>query len=113
MKTILIKRFLSFLQQIRKSNKISSKFLLESILLDTRSTTGSNLREILLLTDKSHVSELVPNDAFQVKYHPLEAEEEWKVNLIHEIIQIKEEQLDVPDFSLASLEELLTFLCTG
>ena len=51
LKTILIKRFLLFLQQIRNSSKIACKFLLETICLDTRSTTGSNLRRILLLTE--------------------------------------------------------------
>ena len=63
-KSFLINRFLSFLQQIRNSSKAASKFLLDSILLDDRSTTGSNLRNILLLTDKADVSQLVPNDAF-------------------------------------------------
>ena len=54
-KTIVIKRFLSFLDQIRKSSKSASNFLFNSILLDARSTTDSNLRNILLRTDKRTV----------------------------------------------------------
>ena len=62
-KQVLIKRFLSFLDQIRKSDKTATKFLLETIHQDARSTTGSNLRNILLLTKKTDVHQLVPNDA--------------------------------------------------
>ena len=60
---VLVQRFLKFLQQIRKSNKVSAKFLLNSICQDTRSTTGSNLRHILLSTNKSSVNELIASDA--------------------------------------------------
>ena len=55
-KIILAKRFLTFLDQIRNSNKSASKFLLNTILFDTRSTTGSNLRNILLKIDKTRLS---------------------------------------------------------
>ena len=46
--------------KIRKYNKCASKHLLKSILHDTRSTTGSNLRSILLKSDKHSVSDLAP-----------------------------------------------------
>ena len=61
-KTVLMKRFLNFVQQIKKSSKKASKFLLESIQHDARSITGSNLRNILLKTDKTSIQDLVPND---------------------------------------------------
>ena len=70
-KKVLIKRFLTFLDQIRKSDKTASKFLLETIYKDARSTTGANLRNILLRTNKTDVCQLVPNDAFDVHYYPI------------------------------------------
>ena len=112
-KIILIKRFLTFLAQIRNSNKSASKFLLESILHDTNSTTGSNLRNILLKTDKSDVIELVPNDAFQLKYHQIEDHETWKVPLIKEIIETKQEQLEIFNFTNDDIDDMLNFLCTS
>ena len=48
--TVLIKRFLSFVSQIRKSGKTVMKQLLENVKNDVRSTTGHNLRKILLNT---------------------------------------------------------------
>ena len=110
-KTVLIKRFLSFLQQIRKSNKAASKFLLDSILLDARSTTGSNLRNILLLTDKADVRQLEPNDAYQVNYHPINQEEEWRLPFICDIIEAKNDQLNILNISDDDLEEMLDALC--
>ena len=46
LKKLLIKRFLSFIQQIQKSDKILPKQLLNIIVNDTRSITGCNLRRI-------------------------------------------------------------------
>ena len=67
----------------------------------------------MLYTEKIHVKDLVPNDAFQIKYEQIESDEEWKVALIKEIIQEKQEQIQIPNFTSSDLEELLTFLCTG
>ena len=112
-KTVLVKRFLTFLEQIRKSEKSSSKFLLETILHDARSTTGSNLRNILLRTEKSDVSELVPDDALKVKYHPMKSEEQWRLPFIQDIIEAKNDQLSIPHISDSDLDEMLTMLCTS
>ena len=49
-KIVLIKRFLSFLEQIRKSNKCASKHLLSVISHDARLTTGSNPTNVEFLT---------------------------------------------------------------
>ena len=62
LKTVLLERFLSFLEQIRKSKKNIPKQLLSFIKNDTRSTTGSNLRNILLSTDKFNIDELRKDD---------------------------------------------------
>ena len=112
-RTILQKRFLSFLEQIRNSNKCATKFLLDTIMQDTRSTTGSNLRNILLLTEKSDVRELVPSDVQKMKYHPISPENEWKVGFINHIIEAKNGQVVVPNISDADLEDMLTVLCTS
>ena len=112
-KTVLVKRFLTFLEQIRKSEKSSSKFLLETILHDARSTTGSNLRNILLRTEKSDVSELVPDDALKVKYHPMKSEEQWRLPFIQDIIEAKNDQLSISHISDSDLDEMLTMLCTS
>ena len=108
---ILVQRFLKFLQQIRNSGKKSTKFLLKSIIQDTRSTTGSNLRNILLQTNKSTIFELVPGDALSVGYHPITSSEKWRVDFISEIIHAKQKQLTILNLSEDNLEEMLAVLC--
>ena len=110
---VLVQRFLKFLQQIRKSNKVSAKFLLNSICQDTRSTTGSNLRNILLNTNKSNVNELIPSDAESIEYHPISNNEKWRVPFILEIIESNHRQLEIPNFEDNELGEMLNFLCVS
>ena len=112
-KILMIKRFLTFLQQIQKSSKTASKFLLETILQDTRSTTGLNLRNILLLTNKSNVHELEPNDAISLNYNQISDDEKWKIPIIQELIEMKYENLDVENFIKQELDEILEHLCVS
>ena len=112
-KKVLIKRFLTFLDQIRKSDKTASKFLLETIYKDARSTTGANLRNILLRTNKTDVCQLVPNDAFDVHYHPISSVDEWRVPFIMELIDAKNDQLNISNIADDDLEEMLSALCTS
>ena len=113
LKTFLIKRFLTFLEQIRNSNKSASKFLLESILLDARSTTGSNLRNILLRTDKADVRDLIPRDAFAEKYNLIPVEEEWRLPFIRDIIEAKQDQMEILNIVDTDLDDMLHVLCTS
>ena len=109
---VLVKRFLTFIEQIRKSNKSASKFLLETILHDTGSTTGSNLRNILLQTVKTDVSELCPQDAYQLKYHQIPQEEQWRLPFIEDIIEAKNGQMLISNIPDSDLDEMLSVLCT-
>ena len=109
---VLVKRFLTFIEQIWKSNKSASKFLLDTILHDTGSTTGSNLRNILLQIDKTDVSELCPQDAYQLTYHQIPQEEQWRLPFIEDIIEAKNGQMLISNILDSDLDEMLSVLCT-
>ena len=113
LKTVLLERFLSFLEQIRKSKKNIPKQLLSFIKNDTRSTTGSNLRNILLLTDKDNIDELTKDDVSTLKYKKVDDNNAWKIKMIKEITDVKFNKLDVENFTKDELEEILSFLCTS
>ena len=72
LKSILIDRFLSFLQQIEKSRKNVPKQLLAFIKYDVRSTTGSNLRNILHLTNLTDIKEITRSNLKELKYQNLD-----------------------------------------
>ena len=112
-KPILIKRFLSFLEQIKRSNKSATNLLLLSIHQDVRSTTGSNLRNFLLKTDKTSISDLVPNDAFKIEYQPINDEDKWRLPFIEDIIETKNDQTMIENIDENDLEDMLDVLCTS
>ena len=80
-KCALIKKCLNFIEQIKRSDKSVSKALLNTIMLDVKSVTESNLRKIMNLVNKNSVSKLTPEDSRLVPYHPVPAEEEWQMPL--------------------------------
>ena len=112
-KLLLAKQFLGFLSQIRKSPKLLPIELLDAVMYDVRSTTGYNLRRLMLLLNKTSVDEISVNDFKLIKYHPISEEDKWKISFINEITDVKFKQLDVDGFETEELEEILNFLCTS
>ena len=113
LKIVLIERFLNFLNQIEKSMKKIPKQLLSFIKHDVRSTTGSNLRNILLLTDKNNIDDIGKDDIHKINYNRIDPKDNWKVGFIREITDVKFNQLEVENFTREELEEILNFLCTS
>ena len=113
LKFVLIERFLSFLYQIEKSRKLIPKQLLSFIKKDVRSTTGSNLRNILLATNKNNIDEICIDDIRKMVYEELDVRDKWKINFIDKITNVKFNQLDVEQFTREELDEILNFLCTS
>ena len=83
---VLVKRYLSFIEKIEKSEKSSLKQLLSLSRSDVRTVTGHNLRTIMLLAGKTKIDDLDHNIA--IDYHPIEGRNKWKVNLIQELIEV-------------------------
>ena len=71
LKSTLIKRFLSFTEQIMRSTKSALKSIFNLVKYDTQSVTGYNLRKIMLLVNKNSVDELKTTDSTEVKYFPV------------------------------------------
>ena len=113
LKFILLERFLSFLNQIANSKKLVPKHLLHFSKHDVRLTTSSNLRNLLLLTEKNSIEELCKDDIRNLKYNQIEKKDAWKVGFIHEITDLKLNKLKVEGFSEEELEEILAYLCTA
>ena len=87
-KTLMASRFINFVNIIRKSKKFAFKSLLKVVESDTRSLTVLILRCFLLKSKAEHVQELNPkNDCF--KYREVPAGEEFRIDFIKEIIEVK------------------------
>ena len=80
---------------------------------DVRSVTGSNLQNILLLTDKDTIEEIRIHDIKNLKYHKVMDENAWKIELVKEITEIKNHQLSLNEFSMEEITDILKDICTS
>ena len=71
LKFSLMKRFLSFRNQIQKSEKSTLKALFSICQNDCRSVTGKNLRKIMLLCGKDSIESLEICDVYPLEYIPV------------------------------------------
>ena len=69
---------------IKTFTKKISKQLLSFIKHDVRSTTGSNLRSILFMTNKSTINDVTKEDIKTLKYNECEPENAWKIIMVKE-----------------------------
>ena len=85
--------------------------LLNRIKEDIRSITGSNLRKIMLSLNENSVNFLTKSVAEKISYHPSTADDKWKEMIVKEIIEVKNEQLEVSGFSSEELDDILEHIC--
>ena len=109
---ILAKRYLSFVEKIEKTGKTSVKQLLELIKKDVRMTTGHNLRSIMILAGKNTIEELEVGKT-DFEYHRVEESEEWRINFVKEVVDLRYGDLHVPGMGVDELNEILEYLCTS
>ena len=111
-KTIMARRFLSFIQTIRSSKKQALKDLLRIVEFDTRSVTGRNLRTILLDTSVQDIRSL-KSEHVTAKYRDMPINEQYRVDFIKELVDVKKNELEVQGFTYDELEDILQHLCVS
>ena len=105
-------RFLSFMQSVRKSKKTCLKNLIKVIEYDTRSVTGHNLRTLMLNSSTDNIKNLMPKHADN-DYFEVPEGEEYRIEFIKELIEVKNNTYKVDGFSNEELDDILCFLCTS
>ena len=103
-KISLMKRYLRFCNMLSESKKNALKNLYYDIKQDCRSTTGYNLRKIMLMNDEW-------NGDFAQIYYPLPDLESWRVPLIQELLDIKFGKANVSNFANDELDAISRFAC--
>ena len=108
-----MKNYLSFISSVKLSSKFVLRQLYSLASSDVRSATGSNLRNILMMTSLINVNDLHPNVMNNIKYHMIESTQMWRVGLISEVIDIKYGNLRNPNgWTDLDLDEILYISCT-
>ena len=109
----LIKNFINFTNKIKQSPKAILRHLYSIVKADVRTTTGSNLRNILLQTSLTSVDDLHPGTVKELKYMEMEDRDMWRIPIIKEAMDIKFGNIYPPDgWTMDELDEILNFACT-
>ena len=106
-KLLFIKRFLQMINSIKVSKKPVLKNLLSQIERDTRSVTGRNLRNIMLLLNKHSIDQITVGEIDSTIYCEVAEDRKWRLEIVELLLLEREEgNLDEDDL------DLLEWLCT-
>ena len=121
LKAILNQRFLGFIQSLINSKKKCLSQLAKKIVYDQGSFTGQNID--LIATSAGYnrytILNMTPNCvANAIKYSPVPEESQWKIQLLKELISLRDGELCMMDneygqeFSRDELQNLIAFITT-
>ena len=115
LKRQLIRKYLCFIERLKVSTKSVLKDLLDITKYDVRTVTGSNMRNILMLTNKTSIDDLKPSDVESMCYHPVPENEHWRVNAVMEIQDLLHgDSLSSPEgWNRGELKCVLNHMCTS
>ena len=110
LRIVLAKRFLTFTEKLRKSEKPVLRSMIRLVEHDVQTVTGRNLRRILFLTDKPDIHKLQASDMDDVNFYGVP--ELWRVLAIRDILEIRAGELQLPDgWVQGELEAILQAAC--
>ena len=104
----LEKRFVNFIESIRSSKKSTLRNMLSTVKYDCRSTTGRNLRNIMLRVNKTNIDKVTADDLKKEVYQIVPFEDEWKVILAEDLINC----INDGDADRKDLVDILEYIVT-
>ena len=109
----LYKRFINFTKAISSSKKSTMKEILECVKYDCQSTIGHNLRKLMLRYGKYKIEDLDIDVTHGHLYEPIPNDEKWRINIINELVDVKEGNKILPNFGYEEINCYLDFICTS
>ena len=114
--TMLITRYISFVQSLRKSTRPSVIYLLEKVMQNVNTVTGRNVRHVLDETGNSDIFSIKIDDVKKChKFFETPEDDKWKIDFVKVIVNIGQSVFEL-DKNLVTKEELsdiLVYLTTS
>ena len=117
--TMLICRFINFVQSIKKSPKQAVQFLYQKVKSNVETVTGKNIRYVIEKSGVEDIEDMKTNGLKKtLKFCESPSEHGWKVQFIKEIVDVKQKVLFLNQesdmmFKDADLDYLIEFLSTN
>ena len=111
-KTLLCSRFVKFHQTLIDCSKPSVRILAQLSKNDTNTVYGSNLLNITKICDTNakNLNSVMVKQSMNV--YPCPKEEEWRIPVVLELCQVRNNYLQIDNFDNAEFEEYIEYLCT-
>ena len=116
LKSVLYKRYLTFVQSLKQSKKKCLSELSKIVIMDHGSITGQDLSMIAKDAglDTFRIMNMSPNAvADLLEFAPVPENCEWQVNLIKELLEIRSGGLVVENISSEEIQNLINFVSTN
>ena len=117
MYSMILARYVKFIQSISKSPKLPVQHLLQKVKNNYNTQTGNNIRFILDKVGAEDIMTVKVEDIKKLKFCESDDNNTWKANLIREVTNLKHNILSInqdDDFLTdEDLEEILTYVCTS
>ena len=101
------------MNQIDRSEKTAIKMLKREALKDVGSTTGNNLRRIMLLMGESRINNVTKKNIDKIMYYKVKKEDTWKVKIASEAFDVREGHGEIANFENEEIEAILQFACVS
>ena len=108
----IYRRFLTFVGNVLKSKKRPLRKLCSSVLSDCRSTTGRNLRKLMLRFDAGIFEELKGNVQKKSIYKEANVHDLWKIESIKDLVEAKFDRSILPNFTSNEIDDLRDHIST-
>ena len=108
----LYKRFVRFVSQMLKSEKPALRSLCWKLLKTSRSTTGRNIRTLMIRYDCGTFSELEKNIVKDVPYVAADEKDEWKIEAVKDLTEAKFDGNILPNFTSTEIDEIRQYIAT-
>ena len=103
--TMLMLRYVKFINSVKKSPKIAVQYLYQKVKKDVETVTGRNIAYILKLSGYDDIEKINLRDLSRtIKFETIKKEEKWKLDMIQEVVNIKKNVLTLDNME-DSLDE--------
>ena len=111
-KMSLMQRFVGFTRKLSSSRKDILRQAFKVFKTDCRSTTGFNLRNIMLECNMSTIDTLSQTAIRGLEFRPTPKDDEWRIHIIRDLLEIREGLKTEIGWSSEDLSHTLEFLTT-
>ena len=66
----------------------------------------------MILVKKTSIEDLTPTDCDNLKYWPVEDGNKWKIEVAKELLEVQSGNLELENFKLKEVQQMLSFICT-